>query len=248
MAQHATAVRQSAASDNALAEHVAAQLPKIALSKQFVDWAVLFARVWNGDFRLPSKQLYDLLKACPNDLVGNDRNLKDEMLANYRKYRVLKDGENVHIDAIVRRLATFLQMANFVSRGHYLRERAEVVSAFKEAKHPIHQEVGDRIKACEQWNADNGGRYTESELLFAGYELKESTDQRNTYVHPLSGERLQVNKLEQLSPEARAALKAKKDSARDARRQERAKAQPSKGAGGSKQVVSSGKQKKGGKK
>ena len=196
-----------------------------AKAGDFASWARLFARTWNT-FNLPSQQLYELVQRCPTSFHDSDRDLRLELLERYRD-ELLSILRNDNIISKVRKFMTLLQLANFVGRAQYLSARALTIAAFHEANAALPNEVKERIAACEKWNERNG-RYTEAELLQAGYTVSEEDSHRKIFLNPLSRESLTVYAKDELSEEDRAKIRALRDSKREARRQERSK-NPNKG-------------------
>lgn len=199
-----------------------AQAMKVA---DFGTWARLFARVWS-QFNVPSQQLYELVQHCPVSFHDSDRDLRLELLERYRD-ELLSTLRNDNITAKARKFMTLLQLANFVGRAQYLSARALTIAAFHEANAALPNEVKERIAACEKWNERNG-RYTEAELVKAGYVVSVEDSHHKIFLNSLSRESLTVYAKDELSEEDRAKIRALRDSKREARRQERSK-NPNKG-------------------
>lgn len=197
----------------------------------FADWARLFCRVWNT-FCVPSQQLYELVRTCPVSFPNESRDLRIELLERYRN-ELLSGLTDENIGLRVRKFTTLLQLANFVGRTAYLKERALTRAAFHEANKPIPKDITERIATCEKWNMNQGGRYTELELLEAGYAITKKEPHQKVYCHPLSKESLTVYAKDSLSQEDRDKARALRESARHARRDARSR-NPNKGASASK--------------
>ena len=207
------------------------RLEQALSSKDFSLWSRVFARVWNN-FNLPTKQLYELVQSCPASFDGTSRDLRIELIECYRD-DLLSGLTDKNIVGRVRKFTTLLQLANFVGRAPYLKERAFVITAFYEAKLPLPREIKERIAQCEKWNAAHGGRYNETELIGAGYGTRESDAHHKVFLHPLSHESITVYAKDALSPEERAKERVLRESAREGRRQARS-VNPNKGASVSK--------------
>jgi hypothetical protein len=216
--------------------HSEKRLIDIGNSKKFQDWGPLFARAWHNLRGIPSSVLYDLVQKCPEKFDGTDRDLRAELIGEYRK-EILETTLVSSMPERARKFTTLLQLGNFAGRVYYLKERAFVKLAFKEAVGTVPKDVQERITTCDAWNAKNG-RYTKEDLISADYELKESDEHREIYVHPHSRESISVYKRDLLSPEDRAHQKAIKDGQRRARQLERSK-NPNRGVSGVKKVESS---------
>jgi hypothetical protein len=212
------------------------RLSEIGNSKKFQDWAPVFARAWHNFKGIPANVLYEMIKKCPEKFDGVDRDLCAELIEEYRKELESKLVSSMTERA--RKFTTLLQMANFAGRVYYLKERAFVKLAFKEAVGTVPKDVQERITTCDAWNAKNG-RYTKEDLLGAGYALKESDEHREIYVHPHSRESISVYKRDLLSPEDKAHQKAIKDGQRRARQLARS-INPNRGASSVKKAESSG--------
>lgn len=197
----------------------------------FAGWARLFCRAWNT-FGVSSQQLYELVRSCPVSFPNESRDLRMELLLRYRNELLSKlTNENIGLKA--RKFTTLLQLANFVGRTAYLKERALTRAAFHEANKPIPKDIAERIAACERWNMNQGGHYTEAELLGAGYAITKKDPHQKVFCHPLSKESLTVCTKDSPSKEDRAATRVLRESARHARRYARSR-NPNKGAGISK--------------
>lgn len=201
-------------------------LEAAAKAGDFATWARLCARVWST-FNVPTQQIYELAQRCPEHFPDNSRDLRTELVERYRD-ELLLGLTSENIGTRTRKFTTLLQLANFVGRSAYLKERAVTIAAFREAKLPIPKEIKERIAACEKWN-ERTGRYTEAELLYAGYEAKEADQHRKVFLHPLSRESLTIYAQDSLSVEDRAKARAVRESAREARRLARSE-NPNKGA------------------
>jgi hypothetical protein len=207
----------------------------IGTSKKFQDWGPLMARAWHNLRGIPSSVLYDLVQQCPEKFDGVDRDLRAELIQEYRK-EILETTPVSSIAERGRKFTTLLQLANFAGRTYYLKERAFTRLAFKESRAAMPKEVTERIATCDAWNAKNG-RYSKEDLLGANYVLKESDEHREIYVHPLSRESISVYMRDLLSPEDKAHVKAIKDGQRRARQLERSK-NPNRGVSGVKKTES----------
>ena len=197
-------------------------------SDNFNSWVTLFTRAWNKIFSVPAQQLYELVKACPESFSDNQRDLRMELLEQYRE-ELLANLTEKNINGKIRKFTTLLQLANFIGRTAYLRERVLTRAAFGAAKMPIlPKEIQERISACEKWNVTNGGQYTEAELLAAGFELKKNDPHQKVFFHSLSRESLTVHIKNVSSEEDRAKARALRESARHGRREARSR-NPNKG-------------------
>jgi hypothetical protein len=193
------------------------RLNAIRSSKKFEDWGPLFARVWHNFRGIPSKVLCELVRKCPEKFDSTDRNLRGELIEEYRK-EILRETLVTDIIKSGHKFTTLLLMANSAGRVHYLRERGEVLCIFKTADAVIPKEIREQMTSLNGKN----GRYTKEELLGAGYELKESDQYREIYAHPKypllrESVSLFTKKTESADPKEKAHQKAVKDNQRRAR-------------------------------
>ncbi len=198
----------------------------------FPTWALLFARA-RSKFNLPAQQLYDLVQCCPVNFPDNVHDLRSELLELYRSKQVLSVLTDENTDLKTRKFTTLLQLANFVGRSAYLKERAFTLSTFSTAGMIVPKEIQARIATSEKWNIERGGRYTEAELVTAGYEATKIDIHQKIFIHPLSHESLTVYAKDTLTTEDRAKIRVLRESARNSRRLERS-TNPHKGKNASK--------------
>lgn len=202
-------------------------------SGDFSSWARLFGRTWSNLGAISARQLYELVQHCPISFADNAHNLRVELIERYRD-ELLSQLNTENIGLMTKKWNTLLQLANFVGRDAYLKEQALTLAAFHEANLPLPKDIKDRIAACEKWNKVHGGRYTEAELLGAGFTIKKTDPHYKIFFHPLSHESLTIYAKDNLSPEDKAKVRALRENARVARQMERSH-NPNKGTSAPKQ-------------
>ena len=235
--QHAFGTRQAPHGKPDPTNDLSFRIAQAEKAGNYTTWAHVFARVWSN-WNAPAQQLYELVQRCPASFPDRSTDLRMELLGHYRD-ELLSTLSSENITSKIRKFMTLLQLANFIGRAAYLKERALIIIAFHEAKVPLPRELKERIASCEKWNK-KAGHYSETELLGAGYELKKEDAHQKIFVHPLSHESLTVYTKDSLSEGDRAKLRATRDSQKEARRQARSR-NPNKG-------TSAPKEQKGGKK
>lgn len=233
------------AHNNGLIVDLSFDLEAAKRANDFLMWSRLFVRICDKFGGIPSRQLYEFIEECPLCFSDNTRDLRKELFIRYRDDQVLLDLTSGNIVHRARKFTTLLQMGNFVGRVTYLEARALTYVAFRDAQVArLPEEVKDRIKKCDEWNEKHGGRYTEAELVGAGYALVKTDDNQKVFVHPLSRESLTVHTAKNaLSDEDRAKMRATRESARTARQMARS-ANPNKGVSTAPKAEKGGKKKK----
>ncbi len=201
-------------------EDFAFKLKAAVKADDFQTWGLLFARA-RSKFNLPAQQLYDLMQCCPVNFPNNVRDLRMELLELYRNKQMLSVLTDDNVNSKTRKFTTLLHLANLIGRSAYLKERAFTLAAFSTASMIVPKEIMVRIATYEKLNFDSGGRYTEAELVTAGYETTKIDIHQRIFIHPLSHESLTVYAKDTLTKEDREKNRALRESARYGRRLER---------------------------
>jgi|GEM_PF-5837215 len=132
----------------------------------------------------PAALVYDFMNKCPPAFEG--RNLRLELVNNYRSYVEQIDFDPKDPSRITGRLAVLILLSSYYSPAELLKQKALVLVAYKALGTKVPQKLIDRIALCDRHQKDRGG-YSEQDFLSAGYVACVSKGKK-AFTHEATGD------------------------------------------------------------